>query len=157
VSATQIPTPFTAEHVIAVVKQLPPGELRKFSRKFIAWQQQGHQAAEDEALLLARIEENSRLPAADQRRFDRLRRKRQAETLTKGEETELQAFWQRVERMDATRLAALHELAQRRGRSVKTLMHELGVGKRRNVFPQMHDSALSTGYSLPFTGFAVSI
>ena len=132
-SAAQIPPQFTAEYVIAVVKQMPPAELRKFSRRFIAWQQQGHQTADEEALLLARIEENSRFPAADQRRFNRLRRKRQAETLTKGEETELQAFWRRVERMSATRLEALHELARRRGRSVKTLMRELGVGQRLHV------------------------
>lgn len=133
-SATQIPTPFTAEHVIAVVKQLPPSELRKFSRKFITWQQQEDQAANDEARLVTQIKENSRLPVADQQRFNRLRRKRQTETLTKGEETELQALWQRVERMDATRLAALHELAKRRGKTVKTLMRELGIENRRNVF-----------------------
>ncbi len=133
-SAAQVPAQFTAEQVIAVVKQLPPAELRKFARRFAAWQKQDRKQPDEEAALLACIQENSRLPTTDQRRFNRLRRKRQAETLTKAEETELQMLWQRVEHMNVARLEALTKLAERRGTNVRTLMHELGLAGCLGVF-----------------------
>ncbi|MGH9427776.1 MAG: hypothetical protein ACRD2L_15920 [Terriglobia bacterium] len=132
VSATA--TPLTAEHAIAVVKRLPPAELRKFNRQLSAWQQQEQKPADEEAPLLARIQENSRLPATVQRRFNRLRRKRQTETLTAAEGAELQGLWQQVERMNVERLEALHQLAQRRGTKLRTLMREFGFAKQRDVF-----------------------
>lgn len=89
---------------------------------------------ETEATLLARIEGNSKLPEAEQRRFNRLRRKSESEALTEAEWAELQSLWQRVEQMTVTRLEALIALAQKRGTDVKTLMRELGLNKRRNVF-----------------------
>lgn len=132
VSATA--TPPTAAHAIAVVKRLPPAELRKFNRQFSTWQQHRQKPVEEEVLLLARIEENSRLPAAKQRRFNRLRRKHQTESLTAVELAELQGFWQQVERMNVRRLEALHQLAQRRGTTLRTLMREFGFAEHLDVF-----------------------
>ena len=88
----------------------------------------------EEAIYLAKIEKNSRLPLQKQRRFDLLRGKLHAETLTHSEEIELQNLWQSVEQMNAKRLEALIELSQKRGMHIKTLMEELGIGKSDEVF-----------------------
>jgi hypothetical protein len=87
-----------------------------------------------EARLLARIEENSRLPDKTQKRFNQLRRRLHAETLTQSEEVELQKLWQTVEQMNVNRLEALIELSQKRGTDLHTLMDELGIGKNNEVF-----------------------
>ena len=129
----QVPAQLTVEHLMAAVKQLSPGEVREFMQQVAAWQQQNGQRAEEEAALLARIAENSRLPATEQRRFNHLRRKRRTATLTNPEAAELQALWQRVEQMNVARLEALTTLAQRRGTDVQTLMCELGLAERPDV------------------------
>jgi hypothetical protein len=119
---------------MTAIKQLSPAELYEFLQQLAAWQQHNGQQATEEAALLIRIEENSRLPAAEQRRFNRLRRKRQAGTLTKLEAAELQALWQHVEQMNVTRLQALIDLAQRRSTDIKTCMRELGLAESPDVF-----------------------
>lgn len=123
--------PWTADELLAAVKQLPPAELREFQRQFAAWSGQN---GDDEGALLAAVRENSTLPAAAQRRFNRLRRKQQGGTLTRAEEKQLQALWSRVEQMNVARLAALVELARRRGTNVRTLMCQLGLPENRDVF-----------------------
>ena len=130
----QVPVQLTVEHLMAVVKQLSPAELHEFMQQLAAWQQHNGRQAEEEVALLACIKESSSLPTAEQRRFDRLRRKRQAGTLTKPEAAQLQALWQRVEQMNVTRLQALTDLAQRRGTDVKTCMRELGLVESPDVF-----------------------
>jgi hypothetical protein len=132
----QVPVELTVEHLMAVVKQLSPAELHEFMQQLDAWQQHNGQQAEEEVALLARIKdkESSRLPTAEQRRFDRLRRKRQAGTLTKPEAAQLRTLWQHVEQMNVTRLQALTALAQRRHTDVKTCMRELGLAESPNVF-----------------------
>ena len=88
----------------------------------------------EEAIYLAKIEKNSRLPMQKQRRFDLLRGKLHAETLTQSEEIELQNLWQSVEQMNAKRLEALIEPSQKRGIHLRVLMDELGIGKSDEVF-----------------------
>ena len=88
----------------------------------------------EEAACLTKIEKYSRLPLQKQRRFDLLRGKLHAETLTQSEEIELQNLWQSVEQMNAKRLEALIELSQKRGIHLRTLMDELGIGKSDEVF-----------------------
>jgi hypothetical protein len=129
-----VPVHLTIEQLLAAVKQLSPDELREFAEEFAAWQKQHDQPDEAEAALLAVVEENSRLPPAEQRRFNRLRRKHQAETLTKPEAAELQALWRRVERMNVARLEALTTLAKRRGTDVRTCMRGLGLSESPDVF-----------------------
>lgn len=85
----------------------------------------------EKAICLAKIEKNSRLSLLKQRRFDLLRGKLHAETLTQSEETELQDLWQSVEQMNARRLEALTELSQKRGIHLRALMDELGIGAMR--------------------------
>ncbi len=137
----QVPAQLSIDHLLAAVKQLSPAERHEFERRLAEWQDQQDQngmrvegANRDEAVLLARIEENSRLPAAQQRLFNRLRRKRQSETLTESEEAQLQALWQRVEQMNVAHLEALTRLAQLRSTDVKTLMRELRLPENRDVF-----------------------
>jgi hypothetical protein len=130
----EVPVQLTVKHLMTAIKQLSTTELQEFLQQLAAWQQHNGQQAEEEAALLARIKENSSLPTTKQRRFDRLRRKRQAGTLTKPEAVELQALWQQVEQMNVTRLQALTDLAQRRGTDVKTCMRELGLAESPDVF-----------------------
>ena len=130
----QVPAQLNIDHLLAAIKQLSPAELREFRRRFEEWQERNGQQAEAEAALLARVEKNSRLPGAEQRRFNHLRRKRQAETLTRSESAELQALWRRVEQMNVARLEAVAELAWQRGTDVRTVMRELGLSDNRDVF-----------------------
>src|SRR5438876_7312870 len=101
----------TAEQLLTAVKELSPVELLEFDRQFGAWKKQNHGAgthsagSAEEELLLECIRDNSSLAPREQRRFDRLRHKGQAETLTASERKELQALWQRVEQMNVTRLS----------------------------------------------------
>lgn len=130
----EVPVQLTIDHLMTAIKQLSSAELHEFIQQLTAWQQLNGQQAVEEAALLARIRDNSRLPASEQRHFDRLRRKRQAGTLTKLEAAELQALWQHVEQMNVTRLQALTDLAQHRGADVKTCMRELGLAESPDVF-----------------------
>jgi hypothetical protein len=128
-----VPTQLDVEHLMAAVKQLSPVELQEFTQQFAAWQQQNGPQSAEEAALAACIGKNSRLPTAEQRRFNRLRRKRQAETLTKAEEADLQSLWQQVERMNVARLEALTRMAQLHGTDVKTCMRDLGLKEYPDV------------------------
>jgi hypothetical protein len=72
------------------------------------------------------IEENSRLPAAEQRRYDRLRRKCERRTLTEHELAEYQRLLQQLEARNVKRIEALMALAQRRGTTLQGIRTELG-------------------------------
>jgi hypothetical protein len=123
----QVPAQLTVEHLMAAAKQLSPTELCEFMQQLTAWQQQNGQQAETEATLLAVIEENSHLPAAAQRRYERLRRKRERSTLTERELTEYQTLLQQLEAHNVKRIEALIALAQRRGTTLLGVMAELGI------------------------------
>jgi hypothetical protein len=132
--------PRTANDLLAAVRELPPEELREFQRQYAAWSKQDHDrngdssGRADEEALQEVIRENSTLPATEQRRFDRLRRKRQAAKLTEAEEKQPQALWRRVEQMTVACLEALGEVARRRGTDVRTAMRQLGIPENRAVF-----------------------
>lgn len=130
----QVPAQLTVEHLMAAVKQLSPTEWHEFQQQLAAWQAQNGAREVTEAELVACIKANSHLPAATQRRFNRLRRKRQAETLTPAEAEELQTLWQRVETMNVARLQALTTLAQQRGTDIRALMRDLGLTDNLSAF-----------------------
>jgi hypothetical protein len=129
-----VPAQLTVDDLIAAIKQLSSAEWHEFQQQLSEWQAHNGTWDETESALLARIQENSRLPEAEQRRFDQLRRRRQAEAFTGSEEAELQALWQRVEQMNVARLQALTRLAQRRNIEVKALMREIGIAEEPGVF-----------------------
>jgi hypothetical protein len=117
-----IATPLTAAHAIAVIKKLPPAELRKFNRQLSTWQQHGQKLADEEALLLERIKENSCLPAVQHRRYQMLRQKCGRRTLTESELTEYQGLIQQLESRNVKRIEALSALARRRGTTLRNLV-----------------------------------
>ena len=80
-----------------------------------------------EAMLLAKIEENSRLPDKKQNRYWRLRRKREDEMLTDEELKEYQSLVQEWEARNVKRIEALIVLAKQRGTTLRGIVAELGL------------------------------
>jgi hypothetical protein len=135
-STAPMPTPQTTDHLLATVKQLSPTELREFMRQLGEWQAQqgrGATADEDGARLLAVIEENSRLPAGGQRRFNHLQHKCARGTLTESERGEYLSLLQQLEARNVKRVEALVALARRRGTTLRGVMQELGLGENTDV------------------------
>ena len=129
----QAPVQLTVEHLLEAVRQLSPTELGEFVRRLTEWQEQNGQSAEDEAAVLARIKENSRLPAAQQRRYEQLRRKCERRTLTERELAEYQSLLQQLEACNVKRVEALIALAKRRGMTLQGVMAELGLKSEGDV------------------------
>jgi hypothetical protein len=129
----------TLEQLLSAVKRLSPIELHEFTRQFVEWQEQNgvsvkHRKipeykleAEEERVLLARIEENSHLPVTEQRRYERLRRKCERRTLNESELAEYQSLLQQLEARNVKRIEALIALAKRRGTTLRGIMAELGL------------------------------
>ena len=128
----QVPVQLSVEHLMAAAKQLSPGELREFIQHLATWQQQDGQQAE-EAALLAAIEENSRLPAAAQRRYEQLRRKCERQILTDHELAEYQALLEQLEGRNGKRIEVLVALAQQRGTTLRGIMAELDLPSQANA------------------------
>ena len=122
-----VPAQLTVEHLMAAIKQSSPAELREFAQQFAAWQGKNTTQADEEAALLATIEENSHLPAAEQRRYERLRRKCERRTLTEHELADYQWLLQQLEARNVTRVAAHSTLAQRRSTTLQGITAELGL------------------------------
>jgi hypothetical protein len=122
-----VPAQLTVEHLMAAIKQLSPAELREFAQRFAAWQEKSSAPADEESALLATIEENSCLPAAEQRRYDQLRRKYEHRTLTEHELAEYQWLLEQLEARNVKRVEALIALAQRRGTTLQGITAELGL------------------------------
>ncbi|WP_416666121.1 hypothetical protein [Egbenema bharatensis] len=78
-----------------------------------------------EAELLQQI--NQGLPADSQHRYDQLRTKLNAKTITPEEHQELLALVDIFEQADAERLQHLIELSQLRQVPLPDLMHQLGI------------------------------
>lgn len=81
--------------------------------------------SQSEAELLQTI--NQGLPESTQRRYDELRAKLRAETITPAEHQEFLVLVDLVEQADADRLQHLITLAQLRQVSLPTLMRQLGI------------------------------
>lgn len=123
----QAPVQLTIDHLLQAVQQLSPAELLQFKQQFEEWRAQNGAAADEEAALLACIEENSRLPTAEQRRYEQLRRKCERRTLTERELAEYQSLLQQLEARNVKRIEALIALARRRGTTLRGVMAESGV------------------------------
>jgi hypothetical protein len=128
-----VPAQLTVEHLMAAIKQLSPAELCEFAQHFAAWQEKSSLQADEDAALLAAIEGNSHLPAAEQRRYERLRRKCERRTLTEPELAEYQSLLQQLEARNVRRVEALIALAQRRSTTLQGIMAELGLPHADNA------------------------
>ena len=132
----------TTEQLFEAIQQLPVKEQLKLRNRLSQLPDSKKNGNGDnrktpveiETDLLARIRLYSQLPQRPQRRLNQLRRKRQAETITDSELTELQSLWSRVEWMNVERLEALIELTKLRKTDLESLMRDLGLDKKRNVF-----------------------
>ena len=123
----EVPAQLNVEHLIAAVKQLSSAELREFSQEFDALRKKNGKRSSKEAKLLECIQENSRLPDPQQRRFEYLRRKCERQTLTEPQLEEYQSLVHQLEARNVKRLEALISLAKHRGTAVRSLMADLGL------------------------------
>jgi hypothetical protein len=124
---TTIPIEVSTEQLIRAVERLPQQELESFVAQIVALRAQRtapHLNQEETALLL---QINAGISPELQRRFNELVAKRQVETISPAELTELIQITDEIEQRDAQRLAALIELAQLRQTAVPVLMDELGI------------------------------
>jgi hypothetical protein len=120
-------SPASAEEIIQVVKQLPLPELEQLVDRVIAIraERRAPHLTGSESELLSRI--NQSLPAGDRARLKELIDKRDAETITSTELPELIGMTDRLENLQAERLAALVELATLRGVTFDEVINQLGI------------------------------
>jgi hypothetical protein len=111
---TTIPIEVSTEQLIRAVEQLPQQELETFVAQIVALRAQrtAPHLSQDETALLLQI--NGAISPDVQRRFNDLVAKRQMETISPAELTELIQITDVIEQQDAQRLAALIALAQLR-------------------------------------------
>ena len=131
-SNAQSPNELTVEYLLSAVKQLPPAELHEFTQQFSEWRKQNGE--EDEAALVTLIQEYSLLPPTEQERYEELRRKCEATTLTELELAEYQSLLQQLEARNVKRIEVLSTLAQRRGTTLRGIMAELGLKDENGDF-----------------------
>ena len=112
--------------LLQAVKQLSPTEFTKFASEVMTLQRLRNRFSHVEADLLQKI--NQGLPTDQQARYKELIAKRMAEALTLDEHDELLRITEKVEAMNAKRIAYLAKLAQLRQTSLNELMTDLGIG-----------------------------
>ena len=152
------PTQLTVEHLLNSVRQLSPGELDEFTRKFAEWQQQQEAAISEDvnldasdAIIIAFIRKNSQLPEKAHRRYWQLRRKREDETLSDDEQQTYEELIRKLEIMNVKRLEALAILVQRWGKPVKEIMGELGLFVSHFDEPEFSEESVQKGHSESWT------
>jgi predicted alpha/beta-fold hydrolase len=112
------------ESLVETIRVLSPAE------QTILWQKLDHSPT-TENILLQKIAQT--LPTAIQQRYNDLRAKLQAETLTPAEHQELLNLTDTIEQFDADRLQHLLELAQLRQISLPELLDRSGVKNIRRL------------------------
>jgi len=129
----QVEAELTAEELLKAVTQLGPAELERFVSEVILLQ--AHRRAPSlprrESELLQAINEG--LPAEVRARYDALIAKRDEETLTPDEYSELLRLSDQIEELHAQRMEALGELARLRQTSLPDLMDRLGIPRRTHA------------------------
>ena len=113
--------------IAGAVENLPPAELEALLQRVLALRatQRAPHRRDMPARLLTVI--NQRLPTPDLARLHDLRAIRQHRSLESVEQTEIVALTNRLEELQAQRLAALAELAQVRGVTLPTVIAQLGL------------------------------
>jgi hypothetical protein len=114
------------DQLLAAVEQLGAEELDQFLGKIVAlWARRHGRLSAAEKQLLETI--NAPLPGELRRRYDELKARRDAETLTPAQHRELLRLSDQVEALQAERVKALAEMARRRNTTLTRLLKELGL------------------------------
>jgi len=126
-STIKVEVQLSSEELLKAVAQLSQPDLEQFLSQVLLLQAQRKATTlpQAEAELLLKI--NQSLPSDAQKHYDELITKRQAETLTPDEHTELLHLTEQIERLQAQRMEYLAELARLRRTSLTTLMENLGI------------------------------
>lgn len=126
-SMIRVEAQVSAEQLLKAVEQLPPQELEAFAFQVLRLraQREAPSLSVSESELLLKI--NQGIPSGLQNRFNELIALRQALTLTEAEYAELIQLGDRIEQLDAERIASLAELAQLRNQSLTEVMQNLGI------------------------------
>lgn len=113
--------------LLNAVADLDGKEFDQFVSQVLALQarRRSHTLAHQEATLMQQI--NLGIAPATWQRYDGLKAKRRAATLTDAEQRELIAIGDQIEMANARRVAALIQLAQLRHTSLEALMYQLGI------------------------------
>lgn len=126
-SMIRVEAQVSAEQLLKAVEQLPPQELEAFVTQVLRLraQREAPSLSVSESELLLKI--NQGIPSGLQNRFNELIAKRQALTLTEAEHAELIQLSDRIEQLDAERIASYAELARLRNQSLTEVMQDLGI------------------------------
>jgi len=117
----------SVDMLVQAAAQLSAVELQQFTAQLLALtaKRTAPSVTQEEAELLVRI--NGRLPEEVQRRYAELIAKRDTETLSEAEYTELLCLTKQVEAFDVARVEALAKLAALRGVTLAELMRHLEI------------------------------
>ena len=127
-STAHAPARFTVDDLVAAVGRLSSSDLHRFKRRLADWEGNNGKSPRGEATLLTSIERNSRLPLAQHRRYEQLRRKCERRDLSESELAEYQGLLQQLETRNVRRLEALSALAKLRGKTLREVAMDLGLG-----------------------------
>lgn len=123
----------SVDELIKAANQLHETDLDRFLQQVVALrtQRKASVLSVEEAQLLDKI--NQAIPVTLQERYQRLRTKREDESLTSQEHSQLIELSKQVEQLGAERLEALATLAQLRRVSLSELMSQLGLEPASDV------------------------
>ena len=119
--------PLSASQIIAAVEQLSLPELDEVASRVLALRaaRRAPHVCDEETALLKRISQT--LPEDLKTRLQALMTKRDTEELSEADYTELASLTDRLEILQADRMAALGTLAHHRGMTLDEVMSQLGV------------------------------
>lgn len=126
-STIKVEVQLSSEELLKAVAQLSQPDLEQFVSQVLLLQAQRKVTPllQAEAQLLLKI--NQSLPSDAQKYYDELITKRQAETITPDEYSELLHLSEQMEKLQAQRIEYLSELARLRRTSLTALMENLGI------------------------------
>ncbi len=126
-STVKLEVHLSSEELLKAVEQLSWQDLERFVSQVLVLQSQRKASSlpQPEAELLLKI--NQGIPSDTQKHYEELIAKRESETLTTVEHTELLHLTDQIEKLQAQRIEYLAELARLRGMALTALMANLGI------------------------------
>ena len=133
VANIQIEAQVSTEELFRAIEHLSPGDFADVVERVLVMRANrvATHADQPETDLLSRI--NNGTPVEMQKRFDELVAKREVESISPEELSELIDLTELIETRDAERLEALNALARSRGLPLADLMNSLGIVPRARV------------------------